>query len=52
MVGVDYGGRLISIAKELQRTGEYVIGDNRIKVEQLFDSVKTENVTFKQVGLL
>ncbi len=49
VVGVDYGGRFISIAKKLQQNGVCDIGDGD-KITLPFNDINTKNVTFKQVS--
>lgn len=49
MVGVDYGGRLIDTAIQYQEKGVAMCGDTELAMPLSAESIRTDNVTFKQV---
>ena len=50
VVGMDYGGRLIDIAIQMQNNKKAFIGEETITLSTITASLRTDNVTFKQVS--
>ena len=50
VLGMEFGGRLVDAAIQLQNNGEAVIGDDTITLSCISSPLRTDNVTFKQVN--
>ena len=52
VIGMEFGGRLVDAAIQLQNNGKAVIGDDTITLSCISSPLRTDNVTFKQVRIL
>ncbi|XP_019854503.1 PREDICTED: ergothioneine biosynthesis protein 1-like isoform X1 [Amphimedon queenslandica] len=49
VLGMEFGGRLVDAAIQLQNNGEAVIGDDTVALSCISSPLRTDNVTFKQL---